>query len=263
MFASELLTEGQIYTRAELRERFAIGDNPNLENGVFQPRGYDSVWLFVTETKTPDRTQYVDLLEGDTLYWDGQQQGGTDSKIIEHEQRALELLVFYRKTKNEYGRAGVPYGFRYEGLFHYVSHAGQHPTHFKLERVDLVLRQAAEDIEAAAIEDERYTEGNRAKALVNRHERNAQLRAAAIRIHGTTCQGCGFSFASVYGERGHNYIQVHHLRPISEYNGVREVDPRIDMVVVCANCHCMIHRKPQEPLTLEQLQRLVAATRAN
>ncbi len=42
-----------------------------VNTGIFQPQGHDSVWLFVTEHKTPDRTQYVDHLEGDVLRWQG------------------------------------------------------------------------------------------------------------------------------------------------------------------------------------------------
>lgn len=37
--------------------------------------GYDSVWLFIAEQKTSDRTQYVDTLEGDILHMEGQLKG--------------------------------------------------------------------------------------------------------------------------------------------------------------------------------------------
>ena len=51
--------------------QFTIKD-ATINTGIFQPKGHDSVWLFVTEQKTPDRTQYVDRLDGDELRWEGQ-----------------------------------------------------------------------------------------------------------------------------------------------------------------------------------------------
>jgi hypothetical protein len=127
---STLLEPGAIYTRKDLAERFQITDR-TLNTGIFQPRGHSSVWLFVTEQKTPDRPQYVDRLDGEVLYWQGQQRGSKDSLIIEHEQRGLELLVFYRHSRSVFPGAG----FRYEGLFRYVSHEGSGPTSFVLRRV--------------------------------------------------------------------------------------------------------------------------------
>jgi uncharacterized protein DUF3883 len=128
--ADDALTIGHIYTRQDLRARFSISD-ATINNGVYPRRGDDSVWLFVTEDKTPDRTQFQDLLVGDTLYWDGQLSGRTDGLIIEHEARGQTLAVFYRKSRYEFTGAG----FRYEGHFHYVEHSGQKPAHFVFERL--------------------------------------------------------------------------------------------------------------------------------
>ena len=109
---------------------FEITD-ATVKTGVFRPKGYDSIWLFVTEHKTADRTQYIDLLNGDVLEWQGQTEGRTDALIREHEAQGNELLVFYRKSKSEYPGAG----FRYEGRFRCLFHAGGHPTRFTLQRV--------------------------------------------------------------------------------------------------------------------------------
>src|SRR5262249_17181980 len=111
------------------------------------------------------------------------------------------------------------------------------PTHFVFQRTDSLLAQAARDIAAAQIEEEARQEGGIRQALVNRYERDSQLRAAAIRIHGTSCKGCGFSLEAAYGAQGRGYIDVHHLIPISTYGDGRLVDPATDMTVLCANCH--------------------------
>jgi hypothetical protein len=51
--------------------------------------------------------------------------------IIDHNERELEVLLFYRKDKYEFEGAG----FKYEGQFEYVSHKNTTPTRFKLRRV--------------------------------------------------------------------------------------------------------------------------------
>ena len=85
MFTSDYLTENTIYTRNDLRQQFHIKD-ATINNGVFQPTEYQSIWLFITEQKTNDRASFKDLLEEDTLYWDGQSQGRTDKLIRKAEQ---------------------------------------------------------------------------------------------------------------------------------------------------------------------------------
>ncbi len=107
-----------------------------------------------------------------------------------------------------------------------------------------------------------YKEDAHTTILVNRSERNPKIHKEAIAIHGTTCAGCGFSFGVVYGSRGADYIEVHHLKAISTYGGTVVVNPATDMAVVCANCHRMIHRRINDPLSINQLrERLAQAKR--
>jgi 5-methylcytosine-specific restriction protein A len=74
-------------------------------------------------------------------------------------------------------------------------------------------------------------------------QRNNRLSKEAKRIHGYECQGCGFSFESVYGIAGRNYIEAHHLTPLHALSGDGPVltNPETDFAVLCANCHKMIH----------------------
>lgn len=141
-FASQQLTVGNIYTRADLRDLFHITAS-SIDTGIFKPQSFDSVWLFMTEHKTADRTQYNDALNGNVLHMDGQNAGRTDYLLKEHVERGLELLLFYRKKKHEH----PGYGFTYEGRFLYQSHEGSGPTKFTLHR-ETSPAQAIADIEA-------------------------------------------------------------------------------------------------------------------
>lgn len=128
---SSVLVTGQVYTRADLSTVLETKD-ATIFTGIFHPRNYNSILLFVTEKKAADRTQYSDHLDDNTLHWQGQTSGRTDTLIITHEAQRLELLVFYRVAKNEYPGGG----FRYEGSFRYCSHSDGQPTNFVLERIN-------------------------------------------------------------------------------------------------------------------------------
>jgi hypothetical protein len=130
MRTSEHLEVGRLYSRGDLKEMFDISD-ATLYTGVFTPRGHQSIWLFVTENKTKDHPPYEDHLRGDVLEWDSQPSGRRDEAIKDHRVNGFELLVFLRRSKNEY----PDYAFRYEGVFEYVSHKRGLPLHFTLRRV--------------------------------------------------------------------------------------------------------------------------------
>lgn len=100
----------------------------------------------------------------------------------------------------------------------------------------------------------------RSRAIVSRvRERSPRLRAAALEIHGHLCQVCGFDFERIYGAWGRKFIEVHHVQALgaAPAAGV-EVDPAIDLAVVCSNCHRMIHRKAKRALTLGELRTIIA-----
>lgn len=166
---SNLLSNNSIYTREELKLIIGTQD-ASIRNGVFHPRGFASVCLFVTEDKSKDRTQYIDFLDGDTLQWQGQQQGRTDALIIDHAKNSLELLLFYRKERYEHPGGG----FEYIGQFSYVQSSGKHPTSFVLQRVKSDLEKIAEDLEAGAEFDVKNSTDGRKKILASVVRRQGQ-----------------------------------------------------------------------------------------
>lgn len=87
--------------------------------------------------------------------------------------------------------------------------------------------------------------------LHKRIERNAVLAREVKRLQGTRCSACRLSFKEFYGSLGEGYIEAHHLTPVAQLKGQRlRLDPKTDFVVLCTNCHAMIHRYP-DPSDLE------------
>ena len=102
------------------------------------------------------------------------------------------------------------------------------------------------------------TEGER-KHIVKEMDvvrRNPQLRQQCIDRYGYQCQCCGMNFAELYGEElGANFIEVHHLKPISTYeeDGIPE-NFLENLVPLCSNCHSMIHHIKDSEHSLRDLR---------
>jgi hypothetical protein len=98
-----------------------------------------------------------------------------------------------------------------------------------------------------------YTEGKRLYRETTYFARNPQLVDEAKKKHGMKCMACDFDFKKQYGQRGEGFIEVHHLNQM-KLDKERQSSVK-DVVVLCANCHRMIERKPL--LKLSELKKLV------
>lgn len=98
------------------------------------------------------------------------------------------------------------------------------------------------------------TEGTKKHIETERAWRNPELRKACLAHYGYQCQCCGMDFEALYGEAGTRFIEVHHMKPISTYDGEHEVNPLTDLVPLCSNCHSMIHRGENGTMTLKELR---------
>ena len=112
-------------------------------------------------------------------------------------------------------------------------------------------------------------EGTRRLKNVQVYERSKKLREAAISnytLNGhLTCSVCSFDFSAVYVERGRGYIEIHHQKPIFQYeeqDTAKFLDQALQNVApVCSNCHRMIHREKNAPMPVEELRHLVEQVR--
>ena len=75
------------------------------------------------------------------------------------------------------------------------------------------------------------------------------------------CQVCGFSFLEAYGERGEGFIQAHHTIALPELSPGAQTRVK-DLALVCANCHCMLHRGGHL-LSVDELKSALAKQRSD
>ncbi len=63
------------------------------------------------------------------------------------------------------------------------------------------------------------------------------------------------TFEERYGDVGHGFIEVHHVRPVHELQP-GDKTKLSDLALVCANCHRMIHRR-RPWLSMDELRATV------
>jgi len=77
-------------------------------------------------------------------------------------------------------------------------------------------------------------------------ERNRTLVAAkknsVLAVTGKLeCEVCEFDFEQEYGSLGKGFCEVHHLKPLGDGSRAKTTKME-DLIVLCSNCHRMIHR---------------------
>ena len=102
------------------------------------------------------------------------------------------------------------------------------------------------------------------------YQRSQELRKKAI-THYTDengriqCKVCSFDFEEVYGEHGKGYIEIHHQKPVFQFDGddlKRTITNALENVIpVCANCHRMIHRSRINVLSLDDMKKIFIKNR--
>lgn len=91
-----------------------------------------------------------------------------------------------------------------------------------------------------------------------RIERNKQLSNKVKKIQGYTCKACAMNFREMYGEIGEDFIEAHHLTPLSKIEKEKVLlDVRKDFIVLCSNCHSMIHRL-KDPSNIDLLIQIIS-----
>ena len=98
------------------------------------------------------------------------------------------------------------------------------------------------------------TEGGKKVFTSIRRERAPEIRKDALDLHGYDCMVCGFNFEKIYGSVGKEFIEVHHVVPLAKAEKEVETDPETDLVVLCSNCHKMVHHQKDICLSVHELK---------
>ena len=107
--------------------------------------------------------------------------------------------------------------------------------------------------------DENEMEAEEGQVIMKLHkyrERNPKLVREKIRkmlqLKGAlSCEICDFDFHKTYGETGEGFIECHHAIPLHDLDSSR-LTKISDLLLVCSNCHRMLHRGELVPEMLKK-----------
>ena len=245
---------------------------------------------FVTKTRqNPDWTRDEVVLACQLTMENGWKSvGASDPRVGELSdllqlQRAhpAELRGAKFRNRNGVGRKTVDIATQHPDYKGKATNGGQHdrkvllefladPARMTAEAAAIraaILADAAEPAEVADLDLDGLSadEGRVLERLHLRRERDARLRDKVVQAYkrrhsAVACEACGFDFGTVYGERGSDYIEVHHRTPL-HVSGPTKTRPE-DLVLLCSNCHRMIHCKAPW-LTVDELVSLLEKHRAS
>jgi hypothetical protein len=133
-----------------------------------------------------------------------------------------------------------PSGFRDAVPLREINRRWPHVTR-ALKRTVQRLRQAEKQFRASKIElTGSAIEGLATEIKMTRLGRSRPLRDSARTNADGVCAVCRRDFKSVLAGRGTCVLQVHHLKQLSSRD-TPAVTRLKDLVVVCANCHMLLH----------------------
>lgn len=105
---------------------------------------------------------------------------------------------------------------------------------------------------------EAVSEGQQKLSVHLKRERNSKIVKHAKERFKTKnngklfCEVCKFDFSEKYGLIGEGFIEAHHIKPISmmQPGDITRIE---DFIMVCSNCHSMLHIG-SNPMTHEDLK---------
>lgn len=132
----------------------------------------------------------------------------------------------------------------------------------RLHAVASSIRQALQSQESPppSYDDEEAAEGRILTRLHKARERKPALvkkkKAKVLEQQGKlACEACGFDFEATYGAHGTGFIECHHTQPLHTLEPGSRTKLK-DLVLLCANCHRMVHAK-RPWLTMDELRALI------
>jgi len=217
MSLTNALILGQNYTRPELTRLWGLGGIQALNRGVYTPAKQRIIFLFVTRNKQSCLPQYRDYLEGDLLFWEGENRHGSDARIAAASSKGEEIHLFYRDRHHS--------SFIYHGkviLAHWIRHeTGPSEFVFKVAALEAQEVCAAESVADAQVDYHFLTENalnNIDKQILSKSRGVAQrlFRGNLFRLWEGSC--------AVTGVREPKVLKAGHIKPWAKSELSEKVD---------------------------------------
>lgn len=89
---------GQAYERPFLAKLWGYQSFHAISKGVVTPAGTKHIIFFVTKEKQEALNQYNDYIDGNMLFWEGEEKHSSDKRVVEADRNGDEIHLFYREV---------------------------------------------------------------------------------------------------------------------------------------------------------------------
>ena len=255
MFKS--LKVGEFYDRPFLASLWGYKTFHAISRGIVTPVNSKKIILFITKENQDVLPDYLNYIENNLVHMEGETNHIKDKRIINAEKSSEKIYMFYRERHHSpfifYGQVRLT---EYK-----VNKSVPSKFTFKFMRYAAAVEASiATEARTHSLKNDKFEPSEEGRGRIAKHivyERSRKNRTKAIKMHGTTCAICGFSFNKIYGEDlGRDYIEIHHVESITKRQ--KKVNPETDLFPVCANCHSMLHRDRSRIIPIEELKNRIA-----
>ena len=157
---------------------------------------------------------------------------------------AMKLSNFLRLDPTYHGK-GLQQGGKLEVEIWNQFYHQQGVLHHLADLITTSVKSIGQQLQFADSAEEEFPEGKILYRMHRYYERNSGVvrkKKKEAALNGPLkCCVCNFDFGERYGELGKGYIECHHTVPVSQLSGVKT--KVTDLVLVCSNCHKMLHRR--------------------
>jgi putative restriction endonuclease len=205
----DTLEIGHQYGRPTLAKLWGYESYRAFAKGVFTPKNLNVIALFVTKEKQDTLTQYNDYIDGNYLFWEGENQHGSDRRIIQAREKGTQIYLFYREIHHT--------DFVYFGEVVLVDFSEQtsKPSEFLFEISIPELQLPASQPEVPVF-DRPMLEATETEVLTKSRLGQGRFRKDVIRLWGS-CAVTGFQKITV--------LKASHIKPWNLSVDQERLDP--------------------------------------
>jgi 5-methylcytosine-specific restriction protein A len=198
-------------------------------------------------------------------YWENYYNARVETKnafLFENDKDRNIILPYSLNDGYGYGRSNKWYADKND------SNTIEFRRNIIIKIKSIIENTVKNEIEEAN-DDLLFKEGKQSSHNISYAMRNNDARKKCLEYYFPNnehykCQICTFDFEDFYGELGKKYIIVHHKKSITlvaREIGEHEINPRIDLIPVCPNCHSMIHKR-NPPYDIEEIKEKIIISKS-
>lgn len=201
---------GMSYERPFLAKLWGYQSYHAISKGVITPANSQYIILFVTKEKQGAFPQYNDYIDGNLLFWEGEEKHSSDRRIVNAAKNKDEIHLFYRDTHH------TPFIYWGKVSLMDCQLKDNAPSEFIFAiesfstEVDLF-----QEVRAHAEEYKTLAETEREQIIVSRLGQG-DFRRNVIRLWGS---------CSVTGLPNINLLRASHIKPWKDSNNQERLDP--------------------------------------